>query len=96
MALRLNGPSYVTLSFPLLSYKPSNLNCINDSTLTNPLYLYSIVDKSFARASEFIPERWYSRPEMVDDKRAFTSFSIGRFACVGKNLALAELRFVTA
>ena len=54
------------------------------------------VDKSFARASEFVPERWYSMPEMVADKRAFTPFSIGRFACVGKNLALAELRFVTA
>jgi len=55
-----------------------------------------IVDKSFAQASEFIPERWYSRPELVADQRAFTPFSIGRFACVGKNLALAELRFVTA
>ena len=33
---------------------------------------------------------------MVADRRAFTPFSIGRYACVGKNLALAELRFVTA
>ena len=33
---------------------------------------------------------------MVADKCAFTPFSIGRFACVGKGLALAELRFVTA
>lgn len=33
---------------------------------------------------------------MVADRRAFTPFSIGRFACVGKNLALAELRFVAA
>ena len=54
------------------------------------------VDTSFARASKFIPERWYSCPELVADKRAFTPFSIGRFACVGKNLALAELRFVAA
>ena len=33
---------------------------------------------------------------MVADKKVFTPFSIGRFACVGKNLALAEIRFVTA
>ena len=33
---------------------------------------------------------------MIKDKTAFTPFSIGRYACVGKNLALAELRFVTA
>ena len=66
-----------------------------NKTLAN-LSLPTTVDKSFARASEFVPERWYSRPEMVADKRAFTPFSIGRFACVGKNLALSELRFVTA
>ena len=60
------------------------------------LSLLTTVDKSFARASEFVPERWYSRPEMVTNQRAFTPFSIGRYACVGKNLALAELRFVTA
>jgi len=33
---------------------------------------------------------------MVKDKRAFAPFSIGRYSCVGKNLALSELRFVTA
>ena len=33
---------------------------------------------------------------MVANKNLFNPFSIGRFACVGKNLALAELRFVTA
>ena len=33
---------------------------------------------------------------MVRDKAAFTPFSIGRYACVGRNLALAELRLVIA
>ncbi|KAL8741550.1 MAG: hypothetical protein Q9190_005851 [Brigantiaea leucoxantha] len=55
----------------------------------------SLVEKSFQQAADFIPERWYSRPEMVADKKVFTPFSIRRFACVGKNLTLAELRFVT-
>lgn len=43
-----------------------------------------------------MPERWYSKPEMVADKKTFIPFSIGRYSCVGKNLALAEIRLVTA
>ena len=37
-----------------------------------------------------------TQPEMFDDPRAFNSCSIGRFVCVGKNLALAKLNPVTA
>ena len=43
-----------------------------------------------------MPERWYSRPEMVRNKKAFAPFSQGRYSCVGKNLALSELRYVAA
>ncbi len=33
---------------------------------------------------------------MVKDKRAYVPFSQGRYSCVGKQLALMELRFVVA
>ena len=33
---------------------------------------------------------------MVKDKTAFNPFSIGRYACVGRNLALTEIRLVAA
>ena len=79
-----------TCFFPF-SFEKASVDTSWTDTFSSPT-----VDKSFARASEFIPERWYSCPELVADKRAFTPFSIGRFACVGKNLALAELRFVAA
>lgn len=42
----------------------------------------------------FIPERWTSRPDLVKDKRAFAPFSLGPFNCIGKNLALMEVRTV--
>ena len=35
-------------------------------------------------------------PELVTDRRSFTPFGIGRYSCVGKNLALVEIRFITA
>ena len=65
-------------------------------------------------ANEFIPERWYSRPEMIKNKSAYAPFALGlpvsktrnqtkanqtitdRYNCIGKNLALAEIRYVTA
>lgn len=28
----------------------------------------------------FIPERWYSRPELVLDKEAFAPFGVGKFS----------------
>lgn len=44
----------------------------------------------------FVPERWYSRPEMIKNKDAFAPFSIGPMGCIGKNLAMMELRLLTA
>ncbi|PQE12876.1 hypothetical protein CJF30_00002750 [Rutstroemia sp. NJR-2017a BBW] len=52
-------------------------------------------ERYFVRGDEFIPERWTSeRPELLKDKRAFIPFGYGVHACVGKTLALHELRLV--
>ena len=48
--------------------------------------------KNFPRPLELIPERWYSRPELILQKDAWQPFSSGPFGCIGKNLALMELR----
>lgn len=50
----------------------------------------------YTRASEFIPERWYSRPELIKDHTAFAPFAKGTWQCIGKHLALMELRTLTA
>jgi cytochrome P450 len=38
------------------------------------------VEVAFEFPDEFIPERWYSRPELVRDKRAFGPFSFGLYS----------------
>jgi len=53
-------------------------------------------ERVFPRANEFIPERWYSRPELVKDKDATAPFSLGPMNCVGKQLALANVRVTIA
>ena len=38
-------------------------------------------ERYFERASEFLPERWTTAPELVKDKRAFAPFTIGMPLC---------------
>ncbi|KAI9702665.1 MAG: hypothetical protein M1820_006049 [Bogoriella megaspora] len=65
-------------------------------TVCVPQYTHFRLESCFERSNEFIPERWYSRPELVKDKTAFAPFSLGRSNCVGKHLALDEMRYVIA
>lgn len=40
--------------------------------------LTGLVESCFERATEFIPERWVEKPEMIKDKRAFNPFNLGK------------------
>lgn len=42
---------------------------------------FHAVESCFERAKEVIPERWYSRPEMMKDKRAFAPFALDSSPC---------------
>lgn len=52
-------------------------------------------DEIYPDAKSFIPERWYSKTDMVKYKDAWAPFSMGPFGCIGKSLAMMELRVVT-
>lgn len=54
------------------------------------------MEEAFENPNSFVPERWYRHPEMIRDKRAFQPFGLGRRQCVGKNLALTQIRLLTA
>ncbi|KAL4786317.1 hypothetical protein BJX76DRAFT_355222 [Aspergillus varians] len=58
------------------------------------VHVYS--ELAYARPNEFIPERWYSQPELVRNKAALAPFSLGPFSCIGRPLALMNLRTTTA
>ncbi|KAL2069223.1 hypothetical protein VTL71DRAFT_15561 [Oculimacula yallundae] len=61
-----------------------------------PQWIIGRDERIFPRPTEFIPERWYSQPELVKDKNAIAPFSLGPMNCVGKRLALANIRVTVA
>ena len=52
--------------------------------------------RNFAQPDSFIPERWLGEGPELCNKDAWIPFSIGTYGCVGKQLALSELRHATA
>ncbi|GAM34617.1 cytochrome P450 [Talaromyces pinophilus] len=59
-----------------------------------PKYTIMRSSEAFEDGASFIPERWYSRPEMVRIRAAFAPFGSGHRQCAGKHLALVQLRLV--
>ncbi|KAK0328681.1 hypothetical protein LTR82_000613 [Friedmanniomyces endolithicus] len=66
-----------------------------NTTIRAPQYVMGRDEASYEDAEKFVPERWYSKPHMVKRKEAFAPFSVGHMGCIGKNLALTELRTLT-
>ncbi|KAJ8119834.1 hypothetical protein ONZ43_g3300 [Nemania bipapillata] len=61
-----------------------------------PKYNIQRLESSYEKADQFIPERWTTQQDMVKDSRGFTPFSQGKYGCIGKSLAMTEMRFVIA
>ncbi|PMD67138.1 cytochrome P450 monooxygenase-like protein [Hyaloscypha bicolor E] len=65
-------------------------------TVLAPTWSMGRLESCYESAEEFLPERWGERPELVLNKAVFMPFSLGTYSCIGKQLALMELRVVTA
>ncbi|KAI0911428.1 cytochrome P450 [Ustulina deusta] len=93
-SLRLFPP--VATSLPRLT-PPEGLNIEGifvpgNVTVICPQYVLGRNPECYAYPDDFIPERWYSRPELLRDVSGFAPFSVGHYGCIGKPLALLNLR----
>ncbi|KAM7185435.1 cytochrome P450 [Naviculisporaceae sp. PSN 640] len=61
-------------------------------TVYCPQYVLGRDPDCFVKPNEFIPERWYSRPDLIKDLSGFAPFSLGSYSCIAKPLALLNLR----
>lgn len=48
-----------------------------DMTVFSSQYVIGRSEAVYERAEEFVPERWYSRPEMIKERSGFAPFSTG-------------------
>ncbi|KAJ5814942.1 hypothetical protein N7474_006719 [Penicillium riverlandense] len=55
-------------------------------------YVIFLAEEVYVRPFEFIPERWYSHPELIKHKNTFAAFGLGTYGCIGRALALMEMR----
>ncbi len=79
-----------------------------DTIVVLPVYAMQHDESNYEQADEFVPERWYSRPEMIKNREAFLTWNIGESACllcfwamsnfagmngcIGRALAIIEMR----
>ncbi|KAK0648091.1 cytochrome P450 [Cercophora newfieldiana] len=93
-ALRLNPP--IPSGYPRVT-PPEGMTIKGTyipggTTVVIPLRTMGRSEACYVRAEEYIPERWYSRPELILHKDAFASFGIGPYSCIGRALSLVEIR----
>ncbi|GAB7365351.1 hypothetical protein MBLNU230_g6431t1 [Neophaeotheca triangularis] len=96
-ALRLHPPvpSGVSRETPKEGLRVGDTFIPGHTTYITPTYVMGRDEKYYTKANDFVPERWYSKSEMIKHKDAFAPFSAGPMGCIGKNLALTELRTLT-
>lgn len=97
-ALRLNPavPSAVHRMTPPEGLDVGGTHIPGGMDVFCPQYVISRNEEAYTRAYEFYPERWYSEPDMIKNKTCFAPFSIGVYGCIGKPLALLEMRTLIA
>jgi cytochrome P450 len=86
-ALRLHPPvpSGVERLVPPEGAQYGNVRLPPNTQFWMPQYTIARDEDYYENASEFVPERWYSKPEMIKHKNAFAPFSLGPAGCIGKN-----------
>ncbi|PWY87104.1 L-ornithine-N5-monooxygenase [Aspergillus sclerotioniger CBS 115572] len=67
-----------------------------NTTVFCPGYAIGRSELSYKKPLKFIPERWYQQPELINDESAFAPFSTGAYNCIGRPLALQNLRTTVA
>ncbi|KAF7718299.1 Tryprostatin B 6-hydroxylase [Penicillium ucsense] len=67
-----------------------------ETTIVAPRFCISRREDSFEDAEKFVPERWYKWPDMVRNKSGFVPFGLGHHSCLGRALAMNDMRLITA
>ena len=67
-----------------------------DVIVSVPTWSVQRDERYFEKSNEWIPERWFSKPDLIKDNRAQIPFSVGPFNCAGKYFAIMEAKVFIA
>lgn len=85
------------LKFPVFGDREKQTYIPGNVQVMIPHFALMTDERYFPRGMEFIPERWSGEwDDGVLDRRAFIPFGYGVHSCVGKQLALSEMRMSLA
>jgi cytochrome P450 len=70
------------------TYIPGNVN------IKTPFYTLFRDARNFQDPEKFIPERWTTQRHLVRNADVFAPFLLGSYNCLGKSLALMQVRHV--
>lgn len=97
-ALRLfpPGPSGVFRLTPPQGLQVGEIYIPGNTNIQLPTFSVHRDASAYVQAEAFIPERWYSKPELIKNINAWVPFAHGPYQCIGKSLAMMEIRSLTA
>lgn len=76
--LRLHPPASTIMRVtPPEGLAVGNTLIPGDMTVFSSQYVIGRSEAVYERAAEFVPERWYSRPDMIKDRAGYAPFSTG-------------------
>ncbi|CRG86026.1 Cytochrome P450 67 [Talaromyces islandicus] len=67
-----------------------------DTLVSTPTYAIHRDPRYFVQPDVFLPQRWSSQSHLLLKQEAFNPFLVGPHSCVGKQLAMMEIRILVA
>ncbi|KAF2099261.1 cytochrome P450 [Rhizodiscina lignyota] len=96
--LRLHPPvpSAINRSTPPEGIEIGSKHIPGNADVFCPQYVIGRSDICYKDPQGFVPERWYEKTNMVTNRTAFSPFSQGVYGCIGRPLAMLEIRTTVA
>jgi cytochrome P450 len=89
-------PTGMPRNTPTTGAQIGDLFVPSDVIVSVPTWSIQRDERYFEKPNEWIPERWFSKPDLIRDRRAQIPFSIGPFNCAGKYFAIMEAKVFIA
>ncbi|KAK6813588.1 hypothetical protein RU639_010351 [Aspergillus parasiticus] len=96
--LRIHSPvpSYIPRKTPPEGINIDGTHVPGNMNVSCPQWVIGRSETVYQNAQNFIPERWYLYPRMIKERSAFAPFTTGPYTCIGKPLALMNIRATIA